>query len=39
MRAVVIREAGGPERLELTDLPSPAPGPGQAVVRVAACGV
>jgi acryloyl-coenzyme A reductase len=39
MRAIVIREAGGPERLELADWPSPSPGAGQVVVRVAACGV
>jgi D-arabinose 1-dehydrogenase-like Zn-dependent alcohol dehydrogenase len=39
MKAIVIREPGGLERLELTDLPSPEPGAGQVRVRVAACGV
>ncbi|HZS42109.1 MAG TPA: alcohol dehydrogenase catalytic domain-containing protein [Polyangia bacterium] len=39
MKAIVIREAGGPERLELADWPSPQPGAGQVLVRVAACGV
>jgi len=36
MRAVVIREFGGPEVLELRDVPEPQPGPGQIRVRVEA---
>jgi D-arabinose 1-dehydrogenase-like Zn-dependent alcohol dehydrogenase len=39
MRAVVIREPGGLDQLELTDWPVAEPGPGQVRVRVAACGV
>jgi len=39
MRAIQAREAGGPDVLELVDLPDPAPGPGQALVKVAAAGV
>jgi D-arabinose 1-dehydrogenase-like Zn-dependent alcohol dehydrogenase len=39
MKAIVIREPGGLERLELTDWPTPEPGAGQVRVRVAACGV
>jgi D-arabinose 1-dehydrogenase-like Zn-dependent alcohol dehydrogenase len=39
MRAIVIREPGGVERLELADAPVPSPGRGQVVVRVAGCGV
>ena len=39
MRAIVIREPGGLERLELCELESPSPGDGQVRVRVAACGV
>ncbi|MEL7976262.1 quinone oxidoreductase [Isoptericola sp. F-RaC21] len=39
MRAVVAREAGGPEVLEYVERPDPTPGPGELVVRVAAAGV
>lgn len=39
MRAIVIREPGGPEKLELTEWPIGEPGRGQVRVRVAACGV
>lgn len=39
MRAVVIREPGGPEVLELRDVPRPEPGPGEALVRVASSGL
>ena len=34
MRAMIYRAYGGPERLELTDIPRPSPGPGQLLVRV-----
>jgi NADPH:quinone reductase-like Zn-dependent oxidoreductase len=39
MRAVVMREHGGPEVLRVEDAPEPAPGHGEAVVRVAAVAV
>ncbi|MFB7471509.1 NADP-dependent oxidoreductase [Kitasatospora sp. NPDC056184] len=39
MRAVVVRRFGGPEVLELVEVPEPEPGPGQLRVRVAAAGV
>jgi NADPH2:quinone reductase len=39
MRAVRITRTGGPEVLELADLPPPAPGPGQALVRHKAIGL
>jgi acryloyl-coenzyme A reductase len=39
MRAIVIREAGGLERLELTEVETPTPGPGQVLVKVLGCGV
>ncbi|MET8701223.1 NADP-dependent oxidoreductase [Kitasatospora sp. NPDC004723] len=39
MRAVVVRRFGGPEALELVEVPVPEPGPGQVRVRVAATGV
>src|SRR5687768_1752904 len=39
MKAVVVREFGGPEVLKVADVPDPVPGPGQVVVRVHAAGV
>lgn len=39
MRAVVAQRPGGPEVLELVELPDPRPGPGEVVVRVTAAGV
>ena len=39
MRAVLSKAVGGPETLVLDDLPSPTPGPGQALLSVKACGV
>src|SRR5688572_18481414 len=38
MRAAMVTALGGPEVLELVELPDPAPGPGEVLVRVrAAC--
>ena len=39
MKALLSREPGGPETLELADLPDPEPGPGQLLVRVRACAI
>src|SRR5947209_5580268 len=39
MHAIQIFQTGGPEVLTLTDLPTPAPGSGQALVRIEASGV
>src|SRR5665647_542331 len=39
MRAIQAREAGGPDVLELVELPDPVPGPGQVLVKAAAAGV
>ncbi|MFJ8475568.1 quinone oxidoreductase family protein [Kitasatospora sp. NPDC094011] len=39
MHAIRIEEHGGPEVMRWTELPDPVPGPGEAVVRVAAAGV
>lgn len=39
MKAVIIRDFGGPEKLEVADMPKPAPGPAQVLVRVKASSV
>lgn len=39
MRAIQIHQTGGPEQLQLVDIPAPEPGPGQVRVKVAAAGV
>ncbi len=39
MKALLSKAVGGPETLVLEDVPSPTPGPGQAVIQVKACGV
>lgn len=39
MKAIVCREAGGPEVMSLADLPVPQPGPGEVLIRVAYAGV
>ncbi len=39
MRALLSRAVGGPETLELSDLPDPAAGPGQVVIAVKACAI
>lgn len=39
MKAIVIEETGGPERLQLRDVPDPEPGEGETVVRVRAAGI
>src|SRR5262245_44252241 len=39
MKAIVVRECGGPEKLSYEDSPIPQPGPAEALVKVAAIGV
>ena len=39
MRAVVVTANGGPDVLELQDVPEPEPGPGDVLVDVEAVGV
>ena len=39
MKAVFVEQPGGPENLKYGDLPTPQPGPGQALVKLAASGV
>ena len=39
MKAMLSTAVGGPDTLELTDLPTPSPSKGQLLVRVIACGI
>ena len=39
MKAIRMKGPGGTEALEWVDLPVPAPGPGEALVEIAAAGV
>src|ERR1051325_11766471 len=39
MKAILVRQPGGPEKLEYADVPKPTPGPKQALVRIMAGGV
>jgi NADPH:quinone reductase len=39
VRAVLLSETGGPERLELTEVPDPRPADGEVIVRVRAAGI
>lgn len=39
MKAVVIRQAGGPDALKIENIPVPTPKPGQVLVRVKAFGL
>jgi NADPH:quinone reductase len=39
MRAIQITQTGGAEVLQLRELPTPAPGPGEALIQIEACGV
>ncbi|MHA7290065.1 quinone oxidoreductase family protein [Arthrobacter sp. MDT3-24] len=39
MQAIVARQSGGPEVLELAEVDHPTPGPGQLLIKVAAAGV
>src|SRR5665213_1740055 len=39
MKAILVREHGGPEVLKLEDLPDPKAGPDQVIVRLKAAGV
>src|SRR4051794_6170568 len=39
MKAIQVHTPGGPEQLQLVEEPTPSPGPGQALVRIAASGV
>ncbi len=39
MRAILLRETGGPERLELAEVPEPEPADGQVLLDVRAAGI
>ena len=39
MKAVFVEQPGGVENLKHADIPKPSPGPGQALVKIAASGV
>lgn len=39
MKAIVVRQFGSPEVMQVEESPDPTPGPGQVLVRVAAIGV
>ena len=39
MKALLSRQPGPPETLELAELADPVPGPGQLLVRVKACAI
>lgn len=39
MKAVFVEQPGGVENLKHSDIPKPSPGPGQALVKIAASGV
>jgi NADPH2:quinone reductase len=39
MKAIQIHKTGGPEVLQLAELPIPEPGPGQVLIRIEAAGV
>jgi NADPH:quinone reductase len=39
MKAMIVREFGGPEKFEMAEMPKPTPGPGQVLVRLKAASV
>jgi NADPH:quinone reductase len=39
MKAIQVQAPGGPEQLQLVDVPAPQPGPGQILVKIAFAGV
>src|SRR5713101_3236518 len=39
MKAVQVKQCGSPEALEVVDIPMPAPGPKQALVKIGVSGI
>lgn len=39
MKTIHVKEPGGPEAMQLVEVPVPQPGPGQALIHIAAIGV
>lgn len=39
VKAIVVAEGGGPEKLVLADIPDPTPAPGELIVQVSAAGL
>jgi NADPH:quinone reductase len=39
MKAIQVKQSGGPEVLEYVDLPTPSPKPGEALVKIHAAGI
>ena len=39
MKIIQVKEHGGPEKMQIVEVPKPAPGPGQALVKISASGV
>jgi NADPH:quinone reductase-like Zn-dependent oxidoreductase len=39
MKAIIYHQLGGPELLQLEEVPIPEPGPGEVQIKVAGCGV
>src|SRR5215212_6519476 len=39
MKAIHVKETGGPDTMQVVDVATPAPGPDEALVRIAASGV
>src|SRR5438874_12145945 len=39
MKAIQVKQPGGPEAMQIAEIPVPAPGPKQALVKIAASGI
>src|SRR5271157_2186532 len=39
MKAIMVKEFGGPEVMKIEEVPTPKPGPGHVLVRIKAAGV